>query len=88
MIGNAFALLSLVDNVFQDADNGNICFIIFWNFYGLEAILVEGLEFYLRMNFYPVLVCSFLAMKLFDGIFSAIFLVIFIYLREYDVSLP
>lgn len=56
MIGNAFALLSLVDNVFQDADNGNICFIIFWNFYGLEAILVEGLEFYLRMNFYPVIV--------------------------------
>lgn len=56
MIGNAFALLSLVDNVFQDADNGNICFIIFWNFYGLEANLVEGLEFYLRMNFYPVIV--------------------------------
>lgn len=56
MIGNAFALLSLVDNVFQDADNGYICFIIFWNFYGLEAILVEGLEFYLRMNFYPVIV--------------------------------
>jgi|GEM_PF-6530294 len=56
MIGNAFALLSLVDNVFQDADNGYICFIIFWNFYGLEANLVEGLEFYLRMNFYPVIV--------------------------------
>lgn len=56
MIGNAFALLSLVDNVFQDADNGNICFIIFWNIYGLEANLVEGLEFYLRMNFYPVIV--------------------------------
>ena len=33
MIGNAFALLSLVDNVFQDADNGYICFIILWNFY-------------------------------------------------------
>lgn len=65
MIGNAFALLSLVDNVFQDADNGYICFIIFWNFYGLEAILVEGLEFYLRMNFYPVIVRkSFILSKL------------------------
>lgn len=65
MIGNAFALLSLVDNVFQDADNGYIYFIIFWNFYGLEAILVEGLEFYLRMNFYPVIVRkSFILSKL------------------------
>lgn len=65
MIGNAFALLSLVDNVFQDADNGYICFIIFWNFYGLETILVERLEFYLRMNFYPVIVRkSFILSKL------------------------
>jgi len=65
MIGNAFALLSLADNVFQDADNGNICFIIFWNFYGLETILVERLEFYLRMNFYPVIVRkSFILSKL------------------------
>ena len=51
----AFALLSLADNIFQDADNGNICFIIFWNFYDLETILVERLEFYLRMNFRPVI---------------------------------
>ena len=65
VIGNAFALLSLADNVFQDADNGNICFIIFWNFYGLETILVERLEFYLRMNFYPVIVRkSFILSKL------------------------
>ena len=65
MIGNAFALLSLADNVFQNADNGNICFIIFWNFYGLETILVERLEFYLRMNFYPVIVRkSFILSKL------------------------
>ncbi|CUQ48262.1 Uncharacterised protein [Segatella copri] len=40
------------------------------------------------MNFHPFFVHSFLAIKLFDGIFSAIFLVIFIYLREYDFSLP
>ena len=47
MIGNAFALLSLGDNVFQNADGSNLGFIIFWNFYGMEAIFVERLQFYL-----------------------------------------
>ena len=44
MIGNAFALLSLVDNVFQDADNDNINFLIFRNLYSLEIIFIERLQ--------------------------------------------
>ena len=46
MIGNAFALLSLGDNVFQNADGSNLGFIIFRDFYGLEAIFIEWLQFY------------------------------------------